>query len=187
MRSFLAVCFLAFGAQAQGFILGGELLRFDAKFRPQFTERQLAATAEATRAGLVRWAATEQGKLIIGRFENGDREVTVVESATEKGAGRAPQPGFMTMLAASDRKTLKRYELIVNPAVARQYDNANSLAWGLPRNAADVMAAAWAAEMLHIDFYSRGIPLPHHERSDFQERWRLVAAELGLTSLEHGD
>jgi hypothetical protein len=180
-------CFLTTSAFAQGFVLAGERLRFDEKFVPQFTEKQIAATAESTRQGLMRWAATQQGRLIIGRFEGGDREVTIVESATEEGAGRAPQPGLITMLATNDRTKLKRYEMIVNPAMARQYDNSNALAWGLPRTASDVMAAAWAAEMLHIDFYSRGIPLPHHQRADFQERWRSVAAELGLTSLEHAD
>ena len=167
-------------------ILAGEPLRFDAQYRPQFTEHQVAATADATRAGLVRWAATGEGKRIIGRFETGEREVVVIESNTEKGVGRAPQPGFMTMLASNDRTARKRYELIVNPELARMYGKPNALAWGLPRTPADAMAAAWAAEMLHIDFYSRGIQLPHHQRSDFLERWRQVAAELGLTSLEHG-
>jgi hypothetical protein len=47
------------------------------------------------------------------------------------------------------------------------------------------MAAAWAGEMLHIDFYSQGISLPHHERADFQEQWRLVAGELGFPMLPH--
>jgi hypothetical protein len=184
----LALVLLPAGsARAQGFYLAGEPLRFDEKFRPQFTQRQLEASAESTRRGLARWAATEQGRKIIGRFEGGDREVRVVESASEAGVGRAPQPGMTTMLATNDRTKLKRYELIVNPVVARQYDNARSLAWGLPRNSEDVMAAAWAAEMLHIDFYSRGIALPHHQRPDFQERWRAVAAELGLTSMKHGD
>jgi hypothetical protein len=190
MRTVAAAVILlaaASSAQAQGFYFAGERLRFDSQFRPQFTQRQLDTTAEATRLGLARWAATEQGRLIIGRFEGGDREVRIVESVTEQGVGRAPQPGMTTMLATNDRSKLKRYELIVNPSVARHYDKPNALAWGLPRNAEDVMAAAWAAEMLHIDFYSRGIALPHHQRPDFQERWRAVAAELGLTSLTHGD
>lgn len=186
MIRLLVVCFLATGASAQGFLLAGERLRFDAKFNPQFSERQVASTAQATREGLARWAATDQGKRIIARFEGGDREVNVVESVAEKGVGRAPRPAMMTMLATNDRTKVKRYELVLNPSLARQYENASSLAWGLPRNSAEVMAAAWAAEMLHIDFYARGIPLPHHQRSDFQERWRQVAAELGLTSLEHG-
>lgn len=180
------VCLLTSSAFAQGFVLAGERLRFDAEFVPQFTEKQIAASAESSRQGLIRWAATEQGKRIIARFEGGDREVTIVESATEEGVGRAPQPGMITMLATNDKSKLKRYEMILNPVAAKQYDNPNALAWGLPRTPSDVMAAAWAAEMLHIDFYARGIPLPHHQRSDFQERWRLVAAELGLTALEHG-
>lgn len=185
MKSALLALVFAATAHAQGFIFAGEPLRFDAKFRPQFTGKQLAATAQASRDGLARWAATGQGKLIIARFEGGDREVRVVESDVEEGAGRAPEPGIATMLATNDHTKLKRYDLILNPSVARQYDKPNALAWGLPRSASDVMAAAWAAEMLHIDFYSRGIPLPHHQRSDFQERWRQVAMELGLTSLTH--
>ena len=48
------------------------------------------------------------------------------------------------------------------------------------------MAAAWAAEMLHIDFYARGIALPHHERDDFQERWMAVAGQLGFGRMTHG-
>lgn len=120
----------ATSAFAQGFILAGERLRFDAQLHPQFTPGQVARTAAVTRDGLVRWAGTEQGKAIIGRFEGGDREVTIVESEEEKGVGRAPQPGIATMVAVNDRSKLKRYELIVNPAVASQYANANSLAWG---------------------------------------------------------
>ena len=43
------------------------------------------------------------------------------------------------------------------------------------------------AEMLHIYFYSQGISLPHHERSDFQDEWRAVAAELGMPGVTHND
>ena len=58
---------------------------------------------------------------------------------------------------------------------------------GEPTTPAQVMAAAWAAEMLHIDFYSRGISLPHHSRTDFQTEWREVARQLGFPYLAHGD
>ena len=54
-----------------------------------------------------------------------------------------------------------------------------------PATPADVMAAAFGAEMLHIDFYSRGISLPHHERPDFQREWRAIAVELGMPGLRH--
>ena len=177
---------LAANAQAGGFVLAGEPLRFDAKYRPLFTARQLELTAESTRLGLIRWAATEQGKRIIGRFESGDREVFVTESAEEKGIGRAPQPGLGVMTAYNDRSQLKRYELILNPQLSSEYGRPNVIDFGLPKSPAEAMAAAWAAEMLHIDFYSRGIRLPHHRRSDFQQRWRAVAAELGLPAMDHG-
>ena len=49
------------------------------------------------------------------------------------------------------------------------------------------MAAAWAAELLHIDFYSRGISLPHHQRADFQREWRAIAEELGFPTMPHGE
>ena len=46
-------------------------------------------------------------------------------------------------------------------------------------------AAAWAGEMLHIDYYARSISLPHHERPDFQEEWREIARQLGFPNLRH--
>jgi hypothetical protein len=49
------------------------------------------------------------------------------------------------------------------------------------------MATAWAAEMLHIYFYSKGISLPHHTRSDFQDEWRAMARELGFPDMRHDD
>ena len=168
------------------FLLAGETIRFDADLRPQFSERQQTASAASTRAGFARWAATAEGQLIIARFRGTDRDVVVLESIDESGIGRAPQPALGTLLAAGDASKSKRYELIVNPALAAQY-GAPSIDLGLPRTPADVMAAAWAAEMLHIDFYARGIPLPHHERADFQERWLAVAEQLGLPNTEHGD
>ena len=80
----------------------------------------------------------------------------------------------------------KRYDLILNPTIASQYNNADSIDLGLPRTATDVMALAWAGEMLHIDFYANGIPLPHHDRPDFQERWLTAAAQLGMPNATHG-
>jgi hypothetical protein len=145
----------------------------------------MRASAEATRAGLLRWAATGEGRSILARFQAKDRQVIVVESDDESTIGRAPQPGFVTLLAAGDPKQLKTYWLIVNPALAAQYDRPKAIELGFPRTPSDVMALAWAGEMLHIEFYAAGIPLPHHDRSDFQKRWRLVADALGLWRVEH--
>jgi hypothetical protein len=194
-RAVIVVCLLvcsAFGtlasesaSNAGGIILADEAIRFDADLRPQFSAHQMRASAEATRAGLLRWAATGEGKSIIARFQAKDRQVIVIESDDESTIGRAPQPGFVTLLAAGDPKQLKTYWLIVNPALAAQYDRPKAIELGLPRTPSDVMALAWAGEMLHIEFYAAGIPLPHHERSDFQKRWRLVADALGLWRVEH--
>ena len=63
---------------------------------------------------------------------------------------------------------------------------------------ADSAAVVWAInelgsgldvgrEMLHVDFYARGISLPHHQRDDFQSEWQAVAAELGFPALRHND
>lgn len=169
---------------ASGFILAGESVHFDGDLRPRFSERQRAETAESTRAGFEKWAATPEGRAMLALFRNGEREVAIIENADERGIGRAPQPSFSTLLAANDPTKRKRYELIVNPALAALYDGP-SIDVGLPRTPADVMATAWAAEMLHIDFYTRGIPLPHHERADFQQRWRAVAGQLGFPTMEH--
>ncbi|MGZ8853384.1 MAG: hypothetical protein ACXW2X_08305, partial [Thermoanaerobaculia bacterium] len=104
----------------------------------------------------------------------------------ELSPGRAPQPGIATLVSAGDRAKLKSYAIILNPTFFRvtkdqaPYPNE-------PHTAADVMAAAFAAEMLHVDFYSRGISLPHHERADFQREWRTIAAELGMDGLRHDD
>jgi hypothetical protein len=169
---------------ASGFILAGESVHFDGELRPRFSERQRASTAESTRAGFAKWAATREGQAIVARFRNGEREVAIIENADESGIGRAPQPSLATLLAANDSTKRKRYELIVNPSLAAQYDGP-SIDLGMPRTPTDVMATAWAGEMLHIDFYAQGIPLPHHERADFQERWRAVAGELGFPTMEH--
>lgn len=195
-RAVIAVCLLVSSAfatfasesasQTGGIILADEAIRFDADLRPQFSVHQMSASAEATRAGLVRWAATSEGRSIIARFQAKDRQVIVVESDDESTIGRAPQPGFVTLLAAGDPKQLKTYWLIVNPSLAAQYDRPKSIPLGLPQTASDVMALAWAGEMLHIEFYATGIPLPHHERPDFQKRWLRVADALGMARAQHG-
>jgi hypothetical protein len=166
-------------------ILAGEPIRFDADHVPQFSATQIEGSAEATRAGLVKWAATPEGRAILARFQTTDREVQVIEDADEPSIGRAPQPNFVTLLAAGDRKKQKTYRLILNPALAAQYDHAHEMDLGLPRTPAEVMALAWAGEMLHIDFYAKGVALPHHARGDFQERWESVAKALGLPRALH--
>ena len=191
MKPAILVCLLLGNGLAHtsrplhGFVLAYEEIRFDADSRPRFSAHQLSASAEATRAGLEKWAATPEGKSIIARFQVDDREVIVIESDAELTIGRAPQPGFVTLLAAGDRKQKKSYRLIVNPALAAQYHGSKSIDLGLPRTPADAMALAWAGEMLHIEFYAAGIPLPHHHRADFQKRWRLVADALGMPRVEH--
>jgi hypothetical protein len=171
---------------SRGFILAGEPIRFDTELRPTFTAKQIEGSTASVRDGFVKWAATPEGKAIIAKFRGGDREVVITESADEPSIGSAPQPGFLTMLAANDRAKLKTYQLIVNPDLASQYNGpASTIDLGLPRTAADVMALAWAGEMLHIDFYAEGIPLPHHDRVAFQDRWLNVAASLGFPRVPH--
>ena len=166
--------------------LASESIRFDADLLPQFSEHQIKSTSASTREGLKKWAATPEGRAIIARLIRDEYEVTIVEDRQEAGVGRAPQPAATTLYTHDDKKRLKRYDLLLNPALAAQYDNPGALDLGHPRTPADVMAAAWAAEMLHIDFYARGIALPHHERGDFQERWFNVASQLGFPMMEHG-
>lgn len=170
---------------AGGIVLAGDRVAFDGELRPRFTANQVTSTSAATRSGLERWARTAEGRSILRRFQEGERTVVVTEDVDEGTPGRAPQPGLQTLLAARNPKVRKRYDLILNPTIASQYNNASSIDLGLPRTATDVMALAWAGEMLHIDFYANGVPLPHHERSDFQERWLAVAAQLGLPNATH--
>jgi hypothetical protein len=173
------------GPRGDGFVLAGESIAFDAGLRPRFTENQLRNTAVATRDGFTQWAATSEGKAVIRRFHETEREVHVFESASEPGIGRAPQPGFATLLTANDRTKKKRYDLILNPTLAGEYVHRSKVDLGLPRTPSDVMAVAWAGEMLHVDFYADGIPLPHHRRADFQERWRAVTFALGFPLVDH--
>jgi hypothetical protein len=169
------------------FVFAGEAIPFDVSLRPQFTRNQLSRTSSITRAGLAKWAATQQGHRLIDRFRTPEYVITVSEDRDEGSPGRAPQPGMATFLATSDPTKIKYYTLIVNPAVAEEYRMSDtiSLDLGEPRTPDDVMAAAWAGEMLHIDFYANGVPLPHHNRSEFQKRWRQVAFELGFPRMRH--
>ncbi|HEY0787829.1 MAG TPA: hypothetical protein VGE86_04235 [Thermoanaerobaculia bacterium] len=173
-------------APRSGFVLGGEPVTFGADLRPRFTKRQIASTAEETRAGFDRWARTREGRWIIRRLRESDRSVVVLEDPEQESIGRAPQPGFTILLAAANRAVHKEYAIVLNPRIAAQYQGGESLDLGRPRTPADAMALAWAAEMLHIDFYADGITLPHHERADFQERWSAVAGQLGFPNTPHG-
>lgn len=168
-------------------VLAGEAVAFDARLRPSFTAAQKKSTAAATRAGLERWAATSEGQAILRRALERDCVVFVEEDPAQGSLGRAPQPGLTTLLAARDRKVVKRYGMILNPSIAEQYHGDAAPGLGQPRTEEDAMALAWAAEMLHIAFYAAGVALPHHERPDFRARWDAVAAELGFHGVTHGD
>ena len=166
--------------------IAGEAVRFDASMAPQFTPNQLMNSAPATRAGLTRWAATAHGRELIDYFSAGKYEIRITEDADEEGVGRAPQPGLATLVAAGNASQKKSYELVLNPGFFHVPEGMTPLP-NQPMTPADMMAAAWAGEMLHIYFYSQGISLPHHQRSDFQRAWRGVAAELGMSTLTHDD
>lgn len=164
-------------------ILAGEPIVVDAAGRGAFTANQLRNSAGATRDGFLRWAATPHGQDLIARLQAREFAVFIEEDPAESGLGRAPQPSLGTLLAASDHARRKSYSVILNP----NFDLPKGFLPlpGEPATSADMMAAAWAGEMLHIDFYARGISLPHHEREDFQEEWRLIARELGFPNLAH--
>ncbi len=185
----------------KGLILAGEPILF-VNGAPQFSREQLRRVSAATREGLAKWAQTDHGRHLIARFNRDDYQIFVVEDGDERALGRAPQPAIGTMVSSGDRSKLKIYRLVLNPASAEvsgatgEIARGNVFSWpptgeiargstGEPRTAADRMAVAWAAEMLHIDLYSRGIVLPHHGRADFQRAWRDVATQLGFPNLEH--
>ena len=165
-------------------VLAGEAVRFDPA--PQFTLRQLRHTAAATRAGLARWAATEHGRQIINALASKEYDVIVLEDDADRSAGSAPQPGLATLVSAGDHSKVKSYVVVLNPTF---FGDAKGMT-PMPTEAgttAELMSAAWAAEMLHVYFYAQGISLPHHPRRDFQEAWRAMAAELGFPAMRHDD
>jgi hypothetical protein len=164
-------------------LLAGEPLQFDTAQSIRYTDRQLRHTASSTRAGLDLWARTEQGRWLLRYFNARNYEIVVTEDAEETGSGRAPQPGIATLLAGD--KALKVYALIINPAPS-DVPKAMTTIGGHPSKAEEFVAATWAAEMLHIYFYAKGILLPHHGRDDFQKAWRAVAAQLGFPTMQHG-
>jgi hypothetical protein len=187
----LCLCALMAGGSAtreadpRAFILAGEPIGFDAGRHPLFTANQIRNSAEATRAGLVRWATTEEGRKLIAHLDTNEFRVAIKEDASEGGAGRAPQPGMAALLAANNHSVVKSYVLILNPTFG--VTQGFTAIPGKPFSPADMMAAAWAGEMLHIYFYSLGISLPHHERADFQSEWRIAAGQLGYPSMRHDD
>jgi len=168
------------------FVLAGEHVVFNDALQPQYTARQVREVAPEIRAGFARWAATPNGRRLIARFNAKEYEIVVAENAYEEGPGRAPQPALGTLVASGDHRALKAYTLIINPEF-RLAQGRNIFPSSQPATQTDMMAAAIAGEMLHVDFYSRGISLPHHQRSDFQEEWRAIARELGYPDMKHED
>jgi hypothetical protein len=171
---------------AAAFILAGERVPFNAAQQPVFTEKQVREVGPDVRAGFARWAATRNGRRLIARFNSPEYAIVIAEDATEEGPGRAPQPALATLVGSSDHHAAKVYTIIINPAF-RLTAGRNLFPSIQPATTAEMMAAAFSGEMLHVDFYSRGISLPHHQRSDFQEEWRAIARELGYPDMKHQD
>lgn len=165
-------------------LLGGEPVQFDADLHPQYTQHQIEVVSDATRKGLAIWTRTAQAQKLMKRFSGDEYAIVVEEDLKELSPGRAPQPGIATLVAASDHSKKKTYTMVLNPSFFRVTKDQAHFS-DEPGSPADVMAAAFAAEMLHIDFYARGISLPHHERPDFQREWRAIAADLGMPALRH--
>jgi hypothetical protein len=169
-----------------GIVLAGEPVRLDANAKVTFTPAQTRGTSTATRQGLVLLASTPHGRRLLRKFATSEYTIVVVENDEGDDVGNAPEPGIATLAAASDHSINKQYEIVLHPLTFSIPDGAIAL----PNQAstpADQMAAAWAAELLHIDFYSRGISLPHHQREDFQREWQAIARELGFPTMNHGD
>lgn len=180
------VAVMATAASPGQVILAGEAIAFDSNFAPRFTANQIAHSSDATRLGLARWAVTAHGRMLLAYFTAGVYRISVTEEAIDGGIGSAPQPGIATLTAAADDSALKSYALVLNPRLFNVPKGMVPLP-DQPSTPADVMEVAWAGEMLHIYFYSRGISLPHHSRQDFQNEWQTIAAELGFPALRHDD
>jgi hypothetical protein len=169
-----------------GIVLAGQPVHIDSNLKIEFTDAQIRETSAATREGLVRFASTPHGRRMLRHFGTSEYTIVVVENRDDGEVGSAPQPGIATLVAANDHSIAKSYEIDLHPPVFGMPEGATAL----PNQAitpADQMAAAWAAELLHIDFYSRGISLPHHQRADFQREWRAIAEELGFPTMPHGE
>jgi hypothetical protein len=169
-----------------GIVLAGQPVHIDSNLKIEFTDAQIRETSAATREGLVRFASTPHGRRMLRHFATSEYTIVVVENRDDGEVGSAPQPGIATLVAANDHSIAKSYEIDLHPPAFAVPEGALAL----PNQAvtpADQMAAAWAAELLHIDFYSRGISLPHHQRADFQREWRAIAEELGFPTMPHGE
>lgn len=167
-------------------LLAGEPLQVGPDATVHFTKKQLAQSSASVREGFVKWASTQQGQRLLRHFAGAEYQVVVREDLDEPGIGRAPEPGMIAFVAAGDHAKVKVYELILNPTPWKLPPGTTALP-NEPATAADLLAAAWAAEMLHIELYSKGIRLPHHGRPEFQEAWTAVAKELGFPAMTHGD
>ncbi|HEY2092029.1 MAG TPA: hypothetical protein VGJ81_09080 [Thermoanaerobaculia bacterium] len=169
-----------------GIVLAGEPVRLDANARVTFTAEQMRSTSAATREGLTRFASTPHGRRMLRKFATSEYEIVVVENDDDAEVASAPEPGIATLVASNDHSIRKQYEIVLHPLPFTLPKGATAL----PNQAAtpaDQMAAAWAAELLHVDFYSRGISLPHHQRDDFQREWQAIASELGFPAMSHGE
>lgn len=173
-------------ALVYGIVLAGEAVRLDANQKIAFTDAQIRATSTATREGLVELASTPDGRRMLRHFATSEYTIIVTESEDDAEVASAPEPGIATLAAAKDHSIPKKYEIVLHPIPFSIPDGATALP-GQASTPADQMAAAWAAELLHIDFYSRGISLPHHQRADFQREWRAIARELGFPGMLHGE
>ena len=167
-------------------MLASEPVHFDRDFNPQFTKTQIAGSDDATRAGLARWAKTPHGREILEYFAPPEYVIRVHEDTDEPAAGRAPQPGIGTFVFVHDHSRPKTYDIILNPAFFKLPDGMHPLL-NMPATPADMMAIAWAGEMLHVYFYAHGIVLPHHSRGDFQDEWQAMADELHMPLVTHKD
>lgn len=165
-------------------MLAGEPVRFLPV--PQFTMRQVRHTADATRAGLTRWASTEHGRRILESLASKEYDVIVLEDGADDSAGNAPQPGIATLAASGDHSKVKTYIIVLNPTFYADLKDMKPLRTEAG-TLAELMSAAWAAEMLHVYYYAQGVSLPHHPRPDFQEMWRAMATELGFPTMRHDD
>jgi hypothetical protein len=140
-----------FSDNSRGFILCGERVRFATNFQPRFTPKQLRESADATRDGLAKWARTAHGQRLIAFFDKGDYRINVTEDPFENGVGRAPQPGLATLASIHDRARVRTFDLILNPRYFKLPQGMTPLL-NMPATPADMLAAAWAGEMRHIEF-----------------------------------
>ena len=122
---------------------------------------------------------------MIRRLDTREYDIEVSPELLNNSTGEAPPPSIATIINAVDHSKVKSYELLLNPSFK---PTTETLVFNdEPATPGQMMAAAWAAEMLHIEFYARGISLPHHSRADFQKEWRELARQLGFPRLAHGD